>query len=628
MEDNQLHEESIQPYKQVREDSFTRDAEDDMYLEQKRYHLVGETPCHLKIGDVLCGYLYKSIDDFNNHIKSFHLNEGQIQMPALIEHSSTEKSKESETEKRKVAGQLFESPETSPSEKRAFDFEHDKLLPNSQYESIRSNNTSKKNQYTISTPPLTPLEQPKHDFKNLPNFEQNVLSFATHKSSIGVKDLTTNQPSDYKLQISEPNKTDRKLHNEIQERKDVAITTQALYVDIETEPQQKYRIKEASAFNTEARQLLQVAPRITSPVSTYHHLSNQENLPIPHKPITSLPSSHLSTNLSGPPNSDNTSIVPPPPYYAASNYLSAPYVSKPESGLANFSNFPQAVNHSHQFPPSFDNGYSMFNPSGYNQPIQMSQDTTSYINSPSQPLSSMVHGPDHLHGFQKLQQMQQFQNQQRSDWRLLNNTYHNPLVNNPNSQSNFTHSNPLNILDNSSASLQSIPQMIYGTYGSAQLPAQNWQNSLEMKLQQRNNMLPESLHPLNPLIQQVQAIVNKHPRKLPRYSSIPSTNSIFSSSNITQSQKIHDIAEKRKCSATSEHKCLLSNCCGQGKRGGKRKRVQEKENLNSQQLEEMRSMEWEKREGYKCKVCDIRFANQQLLIDHLSENMCKRNVSE
>ena len=95
MEDNQLHEESIQPYKQVREDSFTRDAEDDMYLETKRYHLVGETPCHLKIGDVLCGYLYKSIDDFNNHIKSFHLNEVQIQMPALIEHSSTDKNKQS-----------------------------------------------------------------------------------------------------------------------------------------------------------------------------------------------------------------------------------------------------------------------------------------------------------------------------------------------------------------------------------------------------------------------------------------------------------------------------------------------------------------------------------------------------
>ena len=139
MEDNQLHEESIQPYKQVREDSFTRDVEDDMYLEQKRYHLVGETPCHLKIGDVLCGYLYKSIDDFNNHIKNFHLNEGQIQMPALIERSSTEKSKKSDIEKRKVQGQLFESPETSPSEKRAFDFEQDKSLPTGQYDSIRSN---------------------------------------------------------------------------------------------------------------------------------------------------------------------------------------------------------------------------------------------------------------------------------------------------------------------------------------------------------------------------------------------------------------------------------------------------------------------------------------------------------
>ena len=549
-------------------------------------------------------------------------------MPALIEHSSTDKNKQSEIEKKKAAGQLFESPETSPSEKRAFDFEHDKSLPNGQYESTRNNNTSKKNLYTISTPPLTPLEQPKHDFKNLPNFEKNVLNFPTFRTSSGVKDLSINHPSDYRLPISEPNTTDRKLDHQIQERKDASITTQALYVDIETEPQQNYRIKETSAFDTEARQLLQVAPRLISPPSTFQHLSDQESLTGTHKPITSLASSHLSANLSVQPKSDSASIIPPPPYYAASNYLSATLVANPDNGYATFSNFPQAVNHSHQFPPSFDNGYSMFNPSGYNQPIQMSQDTSSYMNSPSQPLSSMVHGPDHLHSFQKLQQMQQFQNQQRSDWRLLNNTYHNTLVNNPNSQSNFTHPNPLNILDNSSASLQSIPPMMYGTYGSAQLPTQNWQNSREMKLQQRNNMLPESLHPLNPLIQQVQAIVNKHPRKLPRYSSIPSTNSIFSSTNISQSQKIHDIAEKRKCSATSEHKCLLSNCCGQGKRGGKRKRVQEKENLNSQQLEEMRSMEWEKREGYKCKVCDIRFANQQLLIDHLSENMCKRNVSE
>ena len=165
--------------------------------------------------------------------------------------------------------------------------------------------------------------------------------------------------------------------------------------------------------------------------------------------------------------------------------------------------------------------------------------------------------------------------------------------------------------------------MMYGDYGTGQVSSHDWQNSLEIKLQQRNNMFPETLHPLNPLIQQVQAIVSKHPTKLARYSNIPSSNALLGSSNLGQLHK--ETSEKHKCLATAEHKCLLANCCGQGKRGGKRKRVQEKENLNSQQLEEMRNMEWEKREGYKCKVCDIRFLNQQLLIDHLSENVCKRS---
>ena len=137
--------------------------------------------------------------------------------------------------------------------------------------------------------------------------------------------------------------------------------------------------------------------------------------------------------------------------------------------------------------------------------------------------------------------------------------------------------------------------------------------------------MQKTLHPLNPLIQQVQSIVSQqHPKKIQRYSSMSSMNSIYPSSGIgnmppNQEGDIH------RCHSSPDHKCILANCCGHGKRGGKRKRVQEKENLNSQQLEEMKNMEWEKREGYKCKVCDVRFLNQQLLIDHLSENRCKRN---
>merc|ERR1739844_62265 len=79
----------------------------------------------------------------------------------------------------------------------------------------------------------------------------------------------------------------------------------------------------------------------------------------------------------------------------------------------------------------------------------------------------------------------------------------------------------------------------------------------------------------------------------------------------------------------SKHQAATSSAtiC-QGKNGGKRKRAQEKENLNAKQFAEMKSMEWEKREGYKCKVCDVRFQNQQILIDHLSDNKCKRKSIE
>ena len=646
MEADQIPDGSLKSCKDVNEESFTPDVEDDMYLVQKRYHLVGETPCQLKIGDALCGYLYKTIDDFNNHIKTFHSNEGHLHLTAQNQDLATENSELSDSGKTKAP--LFESPETSPSEKRTFDFEQHKSTTNSHYESNRTKDNDKKPRYTISTPPLTPLE----------------------------KESGYNQ----------------------EERLSFRPSSQTLYVDVETEPVQNYVINETSPMDQKSRQLLQVAKFNSIPDLLTHHSNEQKTSVTDHSlkmHSSSVPQN--SVNLSEQPINDSTSIMPPPPYYGPSttaykidnklisntitepylpyninssfanndqfhkdfskdglqvfqncgsadndynltnyktiqsNHLSTLPVSKHESNYLSFNNYreiPQPINHSYQVPASLHKGYHMFGQAGYNQAIQMSQETPSYINNPSQPISSIVNASEHLHSLQKLQHMQQLPSQQSSDWRLLSQQYPTSYVNNPNPQMHLPQTNPINILDSSTSSLQCIPPMMYSNYVPGHVSSSNWQNSLEIKFQQHNKMVPETLHPLNPLIQQVQAIVNKQPRKVPRFSTIPPSNSMFGVSNIGQAHKLQDTFEKHKCSTTSDHKCLIANCCGQGKRGGKRKRVQEKENLNSQQLEEMRNMEWEKREGYKCKVCDIRFLNQQLLIDHLSENVCKRSIDD
>ena len=49
----------------------------------------------------------------------------------------------------------------------------------------------------------------------------------------------------------------------------------------------------------------------------------------------------------------------------------------------------------------------------------------------------------------------------------------------------------------------------------------------------------------------------------------------------------------------------------------KRKRV-EKEDLDAATLAKMREMEWERRKGYWCTKCNVRFESQGLLVDHMS----------
>ena len=127
------------------------DVDDDMDLVKKRCHLVGETPCGK------CGYLYKSIDDFNQHIKTCHLAEFEHH-PTTTTTTSISDDYQPKMQKPNCGlnkptseEHLFESPETSPAEKKTFDFEKHKPQSSTQY--VMSNDIigSKKAYYTIST---------------------------------------------------------------------------------------------------------------------------------------------------------------------------------------------------------------------------------------------------------------------------------------------------------------------------------------------------------------------------------------------------------------------------------------------------------------------------------------------
>ena len=96
--------------------------DDDLVLAEKRYHRIGETRCLIKISNAgECGYLYKSMNDYNLHIRSCHLEDPKSTRTNENEHPKIA-NVESNLSNPVVANPIFESPETSPAEKKSFNF--------------------------------------------------------------------------------------------------------------------------------------------------------------------------------------------------------------------------------------------------------------------------------------------------------------------------------------------------------------------------------------------------------------------------------------------------------------------------------------------------------------------------
>jgi hypothetical protein len=71
----------------------------------------------------------------------------------------------------------------------------------------------------------------------------------------------------------------------------------------------------------------------------------------------------------------------------------------------------------------------------------------------------------------------------------------------------------------------------------------------------------------------------------------------------------------KKCSCADCQRTKVSTASVE--RPVKRKRV-EKEDLDEATLAKMREMEWERRKGYWCTKCNVRFESQVGLVDHMS----------
>ena len=709
-DDDHMLEVSSKAYKHLQEENSIHDVDDDMELVKKRGHLVGETPCGK------CGYLYKSIDDFNQHIKTYHLGEFEHHPTTTTSTSDTYQTMQKQhcdLSKTMSKEHLFESPETSPAEKKTFDFEKHKPQSASQYIMGDDIVGSKKAYHTISTPPLTPHQndiKQAHVDEKPQEAEQSTLKYPISQMVALSESLSRGQNENHSNPLLEFNKYGNTVYNEASSWQEVPTITQTLHVDVGNEQLPAEFIKEGLLSHTKRKQLLQVANTLDSTRTVVNqqlkgHEKHESSSNIGHNiPTSFTPTQTLSSNLTiNPSNRINENRMPPPPPYFSTYSTTFPsnsdqihnslknsydplnlnsYNTNNESSFTiskdNFENILKSENvlsseygrhqnntnlqsqqhhgpgmvskskqecynlrydHSNniglsqvmtqvpQFPTSYSKGYQMIGQGGLRNSIQMplSQGSSVYVNHSSQPVPTMVRSPEQLHNWQRLQYMQQWQQQHTSNWNLLNPhlaRFSNETI----IPSNLHSSNSIPNVDNSS-SFPYIPSTIYENYATRTHASSNHNlnNPADINVHQQNNLMQKTLHPLNPLIQQVQSIVSQqHPRKIQRYSSMSSMNSIYPSSGIGNMPPNQEV-DIHRCHSSPDHKCILANCCGHGKRGGKRKRVQEKENLNSQQLEEMKNMEWEKREGYKCKVCDVRFLNQQLLIDHLSENRCKRN---
>ena len=657
-----------------------------MNLIQKRYHVAGDTPCHLKVGNGKCGYFYKSFDDLNQHIKNFHKPQCDLS-----------KSEEE---------QIFESPETSPAEKKTFDFEQKKSQSVFPYVTSHYSTSSKKNhRQDMSTPPLTPLQNDSTQLQNgekIHESEEIMLNYSNKGRASQIEDHHVNKQNYNCSNLqSKPNHKNKVPNYQIIPSREAPFLSEALHVDVGNDEIHTETLSKDTESTAKRRQLLQVVKRTANNFSSASQQTKHPNNTFPvstttdNMPITSHQVADRLNTMT------NTTIEPklPPPSYldgistAAYNILpdhiqipmkesylpvdmnssqsinnysihanskigeestqkssdiysthsSQTYanshlhqltptdaVSKRQSTNGSFNDyfgtgFSQVINQPSQFQPSNPKGYQLPVQDVYNNSmdLQIPQESSTLMTNSSRPIPGLVHSTDQIHNLQQLQYMQQWQQQHTSKWNFL--SQHMPTFSRSSIiPAQLPQSNTFPAVETSPSNLHYIPSMMYGNYASAASHC-TLSNSIE-NMHQQPSMMQESMHPLNPLIQQVKSIVNKAPKKTSRYPVIPSSNNLFHASQFGHMHR--NQPDKQKCNLTSsDHKCLLANCCGQGKRGGKRKRVQEKENLNSRQLEEMKNMEWEKREGYKCKICDVRFLNQQLLIDHLSENKCKRNAS-
>ena len=641
--------------------------DDDLALVEKRYHRIGETRCLIKINNAgECGYLYKSMNDYNLHIRSCHLEDPKNTRTNENEHPKIA-NVESNLRNPVEANPIFESPETSPAEKKSFNFEEHQLQPmSSQYNLASDNVTNSRNvQHSLSTPPLTP--KPNCNIDLLPsdqnnangkricrNIQQNpaighALQVDIGNSQVNIRKNTKHdllhanaKNSSPLLQVAPRSmnmsnafiQDDDRLKYD-QTRNSISFSTTKVLLDSGT----------ATYNNPDILSLVDKSPDsnpnntgfLPATMNTSDTFSSREGLNRNPSNVTYNPfdlNRRCMNNSNTDPNakyqwatiSKNENIISSfnhpgfAPLQSLQSVRSVPTLKRqyPDINVDHCRNVgsSQVVNQATRHQSSIGQSFPMINGGNYNPGMQMAPECNA---APLiQHIPAGMQSPDHqVHSLHNFQYLHQWQQQQTTPWNLLNQQMprfsNNSIINQQSNSHATAGSSPSNY----------IPSMVYGDYGPGTTP-NNLPNLME-NIHQKTNISQESVHPLNPLIQHVKSIVHTKPKAYHTYQ-ITSANDPFHPSRAVRFPA-HEQPDKNKCNGGSEHRCLATNCCIQGKRGVKRKRAIEKENLNAKQLEEMRNMEWEKREGYKCKVCDVRFPNQQLLIDHLSENKCRRNAN-
>lgn len=684
---------------------------DDDIGVQKRNHCFQETPC------VVCGYIYKSLEDYHHHLKMHDL-----QRKSNVEDASRLKIGYQVTpcdfSGLKSVEQPFDSPEISPAETKTFNFDEHQFVADPQCSISNSTANSKinsdKTHHAISTPPLTPRSNGT-DVKLLNVDQEKREADQKHVSMLKDEELTLIQANHQKLSIVQPAKHKTKDKQTILNNR-LSSLDQMLHVDIADEPSKNEKsCKTLTSVTQTTQQLLKVATTESNSLSSLKKQSKANSQQFTTSAFASLPSSSVPRNTTSKVGTLKENTRPPPPPYFDNNFASTyPSTTERAFGTSKDSCFTWDVDktkintgtytvdegvsitgikrntsdmynqrsplelHSQQLANTVpflyqqpinvpvQHGFNQcntvqFSQTGYqhhyqghysqdpqmigqdvyryNLPSHISQSSTTHINHASTQMQTISHNHQQLHPLQQLHCIQQMQQQQISNWSVLNQHVSSfPSDSSIPPQMSQSHSVPV---VGQRANFSGLPPpMLYGNLATAAAPTPHRGQGLQepfAKRYQSNKTIQHSLHPLNPLIQQVQSIVQKNSRQAMNYPISSSSSGFFRTNPLATGPLQHPHPPSKTCGCNN---CLLamsrakhqtstptiSNC--HGKSGGKRKRVQEKENLNAQQLAEMRNMEWEKREGYKCKVCDVRFQNQQILIDHLSDNKCKRKSAE